>query len=57
MDAAIRPRLRILLMAVGLGFATLLAGPPAASAGVNGQCPAVADKPDAIPRVEYQGTQ
>ncbi len=55
--ASIRPRLRTRLAIVGLGLATLLVAPSAASAGVDAQCPPVADKPDEVPHVPYQDVQ
>jgi plastocyanin len=55
--ASIRPRLRARLAVIGLGLATLLAVPSAASAGVDGECPPVAEKPDAVDHVEYDGVQ
>jgi plastocyanin len=45
------------LAAFACAAAALLLFSPAAKAGVNGQCPAIADKPDAAPHVDYQGVQ
>jgi plastocyanin len=56
MEAAIRLRTRW-LVAVGSALAALLAFSPAAKAGVNGQCPPIADKPDAAPHVDYTGVE
>ena len=57
MDAAIRPWVRHWLVAFSCALVALLLISPAAKAGVNGQCPPIADKPDAIPHVDYQGVQ
>jgi plastocyanin len=57
MDAVFRPGIRDWLAAFGCALAALLLISPAAKAGVNGQCPPIADKPDAIPHVDYQGVQ
>jgi plastocyanin len=56
MEASYRPGVR-LLVAFGCALAALLAISPAARAGVNGQCPPIADKPDAIAHVDYTGVQ
>jgi plastocyanin len=52
MEAAIRFGTRG-LVAFGCALAALLVISPAAKAGVNGQCPAIADKPNAAPHVDY----
>jgi plastocyanin len=57
MEAAIHLGIRHWLAAVGSAAALLLAISPAAKAGVNGQCPPIADKPDAVGHVDYQGVQ
>ena len=56
MEAGIRPRIGC-LAALGCAVAALLLGPPSASAGVNGECPPIADKPEAVPHVDYEGVQ
>ena len=56
MEAAIRPWIGC-LAALGCAFAALLLSAPAASAGVNDECPPIADKPGAIPHVDYEGVQ
>jgi plastocyanin len=53
MEAAIRNGIRNWLAAFGFAVVALLLISPAARAGVNGQCPSIADKPDAIPHVDY----
>ncbi len=57
MDAAVRHGVRIWLAVFGWALAMLLLVPSGASAGVNGQCPSIAEKPDAIAHVDYQGVQ
>ena len=57
MEAAIRLGIRHWLAAFGCAVVALLVISPAAKAGVNGQCPAIADKPDAIPHVDYPNVQ
>jgi plastocyanin len=57
MDAAIRPGIRHWVAAFGCVVAALLLFSPAAKAGVDGQCPAIADKPDSPAHVPYQGVQ
>jgi plastocyanin len=57
MEAAIRPGMRHWLAAFGCAVAALLVFSPAARAGVDDQCPAIADKPDAVPHVNYTGVQ
>jgi plastocyanin len=57
MEAAIRPAVRHWLAGLGCALAGLLLISPAAEAGVNGQCPPIADKPDAVPHVDYDGIQ
>ena len=54
---AIRPSLRSGLAIAGLGLATMLVAPSAASAGVDTQCPPVAEKPDAVPHVDYDDVE
>jgi plastocyanin len=56
MEAAIRSGTRW-LAACGCAVAMLLLFSPAARAGVNGQCPPIADKPGAVPHVDYQGVE
>jgi plastocyanin len=57
MDAGIRLGIRHCLAALACAAGALLAISPAAKAGVNGQCPPIADKPDAAPHVDYTGVQ
>ena len=57
MEAAIRPGVRVWVAAFGCALVALLLVSPAARAGVNGQCPQIAEKPDAVPHVDYQGVQ
>jgi plastocyanin len=57
MDAAIRSRVRGWLAAFGCAIAALLLISPAAKAGVDAECPPIADKPEAVPHVGYQGVQ
>jgi plastocyanin len=57
MDAAIRLRVRVWGVVFGCALAAPLLISPAARAGVNGQCPPIADKPDAISHVDYQGVE
>ena len=57
MEAATRFGIRNWLAAFGCAVVALLVISPAAKAGVNGQCPTIADKPDAAPHVDYQGVQ
>lgn len=57
MEAAIRLRTREWLAALGCAVVALLLISPAAKAEVNGECPPVADKPDAVPHVNYDGVQ
>jgi plastocyanin len=57
MEAGIRLGIRHWLAAFGCVIAALLLFSPAAKAGVNNQCPAIADKPDAAPHVDYDGVQ
>jgi hypothetical protein len=45
------------LVALGCAFVALLVTAPAATAGVDAQCPSIADKPDAISHVDYTGVQ
>jgi plastocyanin len=56
MEAAIRPGARW-LTALGCAVAALLVISSAAKAGVDAGCPAIADKPDAISHVDYQGVE
>ena len=53
MEAAIRPRVRVWLAAFGCAVVMLLLIPHAAKAGVDNQCPPIADKPGAIGHVDY----
>jgi plastocyanin len=57
MEASIRPGIRNWLAVLGCAFAVLLVTPPAAKAGVDSGCPTIADKPNAISHVDYQGVQ
>jgi plastocyanin len=57
MEAPFRLGIRDWLAAFGCALAALLLISPAAKAGVNGQCPPIADKPDAVPHVDYTGVQ
>ena len=49
--------IRIWLIAFGCALVALLQVSPAAKAGVNGQCPPIADKPGAVPHVSYTGVE
>jgi plastocyanin len=53
MEAAIRPRVRVWLAAFGVALLAFLLFSPAARAGVDNQCPTIADKPGAIPHADY----
>src|SRR5262245_57022400 len=53
MDAVIRSKVGVWLAAFGCAVAALLLISPAARAGVDDQCPAIHDKPGAIPHVDY----
>jgi plastocyanin len=57
MEAAIRPGIRDWLAGFGCAIAALLLISPAAHAGVNDQCPPIADKTEAISHVDYDGVQ
>jgi plastocyanin len=57
MEAAIRHGIRYWLAAFGFAIVALLLISPAAKAGVDGSCPAIADKPDSPPHVDYNGVQ
>ncbi len=57
MEASVRPGKRIWLVVLSSAFAALLLVPPAASAGVDGGCPTIANKPGEISHVDYQGVQ
>ena len=64
MEAAICPRVRVWMAAFGCAVAVLLLIATAAKAGIvtdgvptDGGCPAIADKPDAAPHVDYQGVK
>jgi plastocyanin len=60
MEASNRPRVRIWLIALSCALVALLLISPAAKAGVGetpGQCPHIADKPDAVPHVTYDDMQ
>jgi plastocyanin len=57
MEAAIRPGIRVWVAAFGCALAALLLFSPAAKAGVDGQCPPIADKPNAAPHVDYTGVE
>jgi plastocyanin len=56
MEASYRPGIR-LLAALGCALAMLLAFSSAARAGVDGGCPTIANKPDAIAHVPYTDIQ
>ena len=56
-EAATRFGIRSWLTAFGCAVVALLLFSPAARAGVDDQCPAIADKPDAVPHVDYTGVQ
>jgi plastocyanin len=56
MGASFRPGIR-LLAAFGCAVVALLLISPAAKAGVDGGCPPIADKPDAVAHVDYQGVE
>jgi plastocyanin len=57
MEASIGSGVRVWLTAFGCAVVALLLISPAARAGVDGQCPSIADKPGAISHVDYQGVQ
>jgi plastocyanin len=57
MEAATLFGIRNWLAAFGCAVVALLLFSPAAKAGVDDQCPAIADKPDAVPHVNYTGVQ
>ena len=61
MEAATRFGIRNWLAAFGCAVVALLVVSPAAKAGVDPGgdpgCPAIADKPDAVPHVDYTGVQ
>jgi plastocyanin len=57
MEAATRLGTRHFLAACGCALAMLLLTSPVARAGVDAQCPPIADKPGAIPHVDYTGVQ
>ena len=64
MEAAICPKVRVWMAAFGCAVSALLLISPAAKAGIvtdgvptDGGCPAIADKPDAAPHVDYQGVK
>ena len=54
MEAALHSGVRKWLVVFGCALAALLVISPAAKAGVNGQCPPIADKPDAAAHVDYK---
>jgi plastocyanin len=56
MEAAIRRR-SCWLTALTSALTVLLLSAPAASAEVNDECPPIAEKPDAVDNVEYEGMQ
>jgi hypothetical protein len=45
------------LTVFGCALTALLLISPAANAGIDAGCPPIADKPDAVPHVEYTGVQ
>jgi plastocyanin len=57
MEAATRFGIRNWLAAFGCAVVALLVISPAAKAGVDDQCPPIADKPDTAPHVDYQDVQ
>ena len=57
MEAATRFGIRDWLAALGCAVVALLVISPAAKAGVDNQCPPIADKPDAVPHVDYDGVK
>jgi plastocyanin len=57
MEAVIRRVRNCWLVALSCAFVALLVISPAARAGVNGQCPPIADKPGAVAHVDYAGVQ
>jgi plastocyanin len=57
MEAVIRRGVLSWLVAFSCALVALLLISPAAKAGVNGQCPPIADKPGAAPHVDYQGVE
>ena len=57
MEAQVKPGVGTLLAAFCVSLVALLLIAPAARAGVDGQCPAIADKPDSVPHVDYTGVQ
>jgi plastocyanin len=54
---ATSPGIRGWLAAFGCAIAALLLISPAAKAGVDGECPPIADKPDAVDHVPYDGVK
>ncbi len=57
MEAQVKPGVGTLVAAFCVSLVALLLIAPAARAGVDGQCPAIADKPDSVPHVDYTGVQ
>jgi plastocyanin len=64
MEASVWPRVRVSIAAFGCAVAALLLITTAAKAGIvtdgvptDGGCPSIADKPGAVPHVDYQGMQ
>jgi plastocyanin len=57
MDAVIHRRIGYWLVAFFCAIVGLMVISAAAKAGVNGQCPPIADKPDGVPHVDYAGVQ
>ena len=57
MEASILPRVRNWLAVFGCAYVAVVVAAPAANAGVNGQCPPIADKPNAVDHVDYQGVE
>jgi plastocyanin len=57
MEASICPRVRVWMIAFGCALVALLLISPAAKAGVNGQCPPIADKPDDVAHVDYDDVE
>jgi plastocyanin len=57
MEATFRPRVGVWLAAFACAVAAQFLIAPAASAGVNSGCPPIADKPNAVSHVDYQGVE
>jgi plastocyanin len=57
MEASIFRRVRNWLAVFGCAYVALVVAAPAAQAGIDSQCPTIADKPGAIDHVDYSGVQ